>query len=70
MLAISFPVSAQEQNAAGKKFKVCDIYAHPGFIIQANGDGSVTDFKLLAPSSTLTNNNFDGFHETGISVRL
>ena len=46
-----------------KKIKIQDAHVQLGFILQPNSPASLTDFKKLAPNSTLLNENFSNFNQ-------
>jgi len=56
----SFPVKLIKSP---KKIKIQDAHVQLGFILQPNAPSSLTDFKKLAPNSTLLNENFSNFNQ-------
>jgi hypothetical protein len=47
-----------------KKIKIQDAHVQLGFILQPNAPSSLSDFKKLAPNSTLLNENFSNFNHS------
>jgi hypothetical protein len=56
----SFPVKLIKSP---KKIKIQDAHVQLGFILQPNAPASLTDFKKLAPNSSLLNENFSNFNQ-------
>jgi len=74
-LTASFSVFGQEQKPkAIKKISIHDFYIHSGIFSEHNSNGTLTDFKTLAPQTVLLNNDMtdfspsNGFSMTGNSV--
>ena len=74
-LTASLSVFGQEQKPkAIKKISIHDFYIHSGMFSEHNSNGTLTDFKTLAPQTVLLNNDMtdfspsNGFSMTGNSV--
>lgn len=65
-LTISFSAFGQEQQPKTiKKISIHDIYIQTGFFLERNTNGTLADFKTLAPQSVLLNNNMTDFSQSG-----
>lgn len=51
----------QEQAMTVNKISINEIYIQTGFFSERNTNGSLTDFKSLAPQSILLNSDFTGY---------
>lgn len=66
LLTVSSSVFGQEeQPKAIKKISIHDIYIQTGFFSERNTNGTLADFKSLAPQSVLLNNNMTDFSPSG-----
>jgi len=64
LLTISFSVFAQEQQPKTvKKISIHDICIQIGSYWERNTNGTLTDFKTLAPQSVLLNSDFTGYSQ-------
>lgn len=60
-LTVSISVFAQEQPKSVKKVAIHDIYIQTGFFSERNTNGTLSDFRPLAPQSVLLSNNMTDF---------
>jgi hypothetical protein len=60
----SFPTFSTKLIKSPKKIKIQDAHVQLGFILQPNAPSSLSDFKKLAPNSTLLNENFSNFNHS------
>ncbi|GCD78987.1 hypothetical protein [Schleiferia thermophila] len=66
LLTVSFSVFGQEQQPKTiNKISIHDIYIQTGFFSERNTNGTLSDFKTLAPQSVLLNNNMTDFSQSG-----
>lgn len=63
-LTISFSVFGQEQPKTIKRISIHDFYIQTGMFLERNTNGTLTDFKTLAPQSVLLNSNFTGYSQS------
>jgi hypothetical protein len=62
---IALTTSGQElQPKAIKKISINDVYIQTGFYSENNTNGTLADFKKLAPQSALLQNNLTDFYES------
>lgn len=65
LLTVSFSVFGQEQPPKTiKKISIHDFYIQTGMFFERNTNGTLTDFKTLAPQSVLLNNNMTDFSQS------
>jgi hypothetical protein len=64
LLTITSAVVAQEQNQSVNKLKVTDVYLHNGFFVNSTTNGSLQDFKTLAPQSVLLKNDLSTYSQS------
>lgn len=65
MVTVSYSVFGQEQAKTVKKINIQDIYIQTGSFSRGNSNGTLTDFKTLAPQSVLLNANLADFSQSG-----
>ncbi len=58
-------VIAQQQNIVVSKLKVTDLYVSSGFFIDNSTNGSLQNFKTLAPQSLLLKNDLSTYSQGG-----
>jgi hypothetical protein len=63
--AVTFSVFGQEQSKKIKIIRIHDIYISTGFCSEHNTNGSLTDFRTLAPQSGYLKNNFTDYSQPG-----
>lgn len=69
LLIASFSVLSQtEQPKVIKRISVNDVYVQVGLLSEFNKNGTLSDFKTLAPQSTLLNNDFTTYTQSNGSV--
>lgn len=62
----SLTASGQKpEEAKSKKIKITDYFLQSGYSTFGNNEGSLSDFKTLAPESTLLTNNLNDFSQSG-----
>jgi len=65
-LTVSFSVFGQEEQPKTiKRINVQDIYIQTGLFSERNTNGTLTDFKSLAPQSVILNSNMTDFSPSG-----
>lgn len=62
LLTVSLSVIGQEQQPKTvKRISIHDFYIQTGMFLERNTNGTLTDFKTLAPKSVLLNSDFTGY---------
>ena len=64
LLTVSYSAFGQEQSKTIKKISIHDIYIQTGSFSERNTNGTLTDFKALAPQSVLLNSDFTGYSQS------
>lgn len=64
MLTITFSVFGQEQTKSIKKISIHDVYIQTGLMSEQYTNGTISDFKALAPQSVLLNNDMKNFSQS------
>lgn len=65
-LTVSSSLFGQEQKSTTvKKISIHDISIQTGMFMEQNANGTLSDFKTLAPQSVLLNNNMSDFSQSG-----
>lgn len=64
MLTLSYSVFGQEQTKMIKKISIHDIYIQTGLMSEQYTNGTISDFKILAPQSVLLNNDMTNFSQS------
>lgn len=66
LLTFANPVFGQEEESKPiKKVVIRDFFVQTGFYSGSNSNGTLTDFKTLAPQSLLLNNSFTDYSQSG-----
>lgn len=66
LLTVSFSVFGQEPPSKKiKKISIQDFYIQTGMFLERNTNGTLTDFKTLAPQSVLLNSNMTDYSQSG-----
>lgn len=66
LLPVYFSAFGQEQQPKTiKRISIHDFYVQKGMFFERNTNGTITDFKTLAPQSVLLNNNMTDFSQSG-----
>lgn len=60
-----FSASVQGQSKTSKKISVSEFFLQAGSNAEPNKSPTQTEFRLLAPQSTLLNSNLSSFYESG-----
>ena len=67
LLTVYSSVFGQEQQPKTvKRISIHDFYIQTGFFSERNTNGTLADFKTLAPQSVLLNNNMTDFSQSGV----
>jgi hypothetical protein len=64
LLTIARIVVAQEQTQHLQQLKITDLYVHNGFFVNSTTNGSLQDFKTLAPQSVLLKNDLSAYSQS------
>jgi len=67
MTCYSSVFAQKEQIKTIKRISIKEIYIQTGLFVEQNSNGSLTDFKTLAPQSVLLNSDFTGYSSSNAS---
>jgi len=61
LLTVSFSVCGQDTTQNISRISIHDVFVQTGFLAERSNNGSLFDFRVLAPQSHLLYNNLSGF---------
>lgn len=64
LLTVSFSVCGQDTTQNISRISIHDVFVQTGFLAEQSNNGSLSDFRALAPQSHLLYNNLSGFAAT------